>query len=172
MADACVDNVDFQVVNGQLQLFPHHIYTGSVTFTYVLDGVNGVYEQITDLPPVVAPVDGIWVITADARGQALITAAGIGTDVEATVSVQLRVNGNPVLGSETMAARLHQDPPLSAQPELEIQNTGSVTRIVALSAGDAVTLWGARTSDAGTTSQVVSNNLGRTRITMHRIGPL
>lgn len=172
MADVCVDDVDFQVEAGQLRLFPHHMFTGSVTFVHVLDGTNGTYEEITALPGVVAPEDGIWVITADARAEALITPAAIGTDVEASVSVQLRVNGAAVLGSETMVARLHQDAPLNVQPELEIQNTGSVTRIVALSAGDEVTLWGARTSDAGTTSQVVSNNLGRTRITMHRIGGL
>jgi hypothetical protein len=172
VADACVDDVDFRVENGQLRLFPHQVFTGSVTFVHVLDGVNGVYEQITELPGVVAPEDGIWVITGDARGEALITPAAIGTDVEASVSVHLAVNGVLVLGSETMVARLHQDAPASVQPELEIQNTGSVTRIVSLSAGDVVTLWGARTSDAGTTSQIVSNNLGRTRITMHRTGGL
>lgn len=172
MADVCADDVDFRVESGQLQLFPHHQFTGSVTFTYVLDGVNGVYEEVTPLPGVNAPEDGIWVVTADVRGEALITPAAIGTDVEASVSAQLRVNGAAVLGSETMIARLHQDAPLNVQPELEIQNTGSVTRILALSAGDEVTVWAARTSDAGTTSQVVSNNLGRTRITMHRIGGL
>lgn len=173
MADVCVDDVDFQVELGQLRLLPHFVQTGNRTFVYELDGADGVFEQVTDIPPVIVPLDGIWVVTVDVRGTAVITPTASGVDAVAAVLAELRLNGALVPASQTTVSRIARDLTTTVQPQFEVSTTGSVTRVMTLAAGDLITVWGARMgTPVGVTTQIVSNGNGQTRLTMWRIGGL
>jgi hypothetical protein len=172
MADGnvCVDNVDFVVENGQLRLNPHAVQSNPQTFEFVLNGAQDVFEKITSFADVVIPLDGYWFITMDAHGEATITGATPGTVVNAEVSAEMRVNNNPVAGTETMLQSTVQGSSSVDQPALAQHGSGSASRLLLLNAGDRVSIWGKRNSDPGTTTQVISNTRGRCRITAIRIG--
>lgn len=170
MADVCVDDLDFQVENGQLRLNPYSQQSAADTFVHLLEGPANVWEEITELDPVVVGFDGVYVVTFDARGLASITPANPGVVVNANVSAELRVNGVEVPATETRLASLSQLAPTTAQPQLTDQGTGSCTRVLQLNAGDSLTIWGQRVAVPGTSSQILSDVNGRCRITAHRIG--
>lgn len=166
----CVDEDDFKVdpVNGRLQLEHHYVQNSPEAFTFVLDGANDVFEKITDFDDVVIVTEGYYIVTMDARGNATITEAGAGTVVAASVSAQLRVNNVAVAGTETMLVTNSQGSPTTTEPAFQIHGSGSATRALFLNAGDALSLWGKRNADAGTTTTILSDDDGRCRITAIR----
>lgn len=170
---ACADIADFRTDSGgRLQLSPHYLQTPLQTFTRTLTGLAGVYAELPDIAPLIVPagLGGIWVVNWEMHGNAFITLAGAGTAVVATVMGGLGLNNALVGGSETMLSRLDQKAPTTAQPPLEVHGTGAGSRVLTLAAGDELSLFAARTSDAGTTSEIISSVQGRTRLTAYRIG--
>ena len=167
----CVDEDDFKVDpdNGRLQLNHHYVQNSPESFTFTLDGTNDVFEKVTDFDDVTILVDGYYIVTMDAHGNAINTEAGPGTVVATSVSAQLRVNNAPVAGTETMLIHNSQGNPSTTEPALQLHGTGSCTRVLFLVAGDDLSLWGKRNSDAGTVTEILSNDDGRCRITAARI---
>lgn len=167
----CVDEDDFKVDpdNGRLQLEHHFVQNSVETFVFTLDGANDVFEKVTDFDDVIIPVDGYYIVTMDARGNAIITTASPGTPVNASAVAQLRVNNVAVAGTETMLLLNSQGGPDTQEPALQIQGTGSCTRTLFLTAGQALSMWGKRNSDLGTTTEIRSDDDGRCRITATRI---
>lgn len=166
----CVDDDDFKVdANGRLELNPHSVQNATETFApFVLNGAQDVFEKITSFDDVIAPVTGWYIVTMDARGQAIITGASPGTIVAASVSAQLRINNAAVAGTETLLVTNSQGAPTLDEPALQMQGTGSCTRSLFLNAGDALSLWGKRNADPGTTTTILSDDDGRCRITAVR----
>lgn len=171
VTSVCVDEDDFQVEagTGRLQLAHHFVQNNPEAFTFVLDGANDVFEKITDFDDVIVPVDGYYIVTMDARGNATITGASPGTVVAAGVSAQLRVNNVAVAGTETSLIHNSQGASTVDQPALQLHGTGSCTRTLFLTAGQALSMWGKRNADAGTTTTILSDDDGRCRITATRI---
>ena len=167
----CVDEDDFKVDpdNGRLQLEHYFEQNSPEGFTFTLDGANDVFEKVTDFDDVVVTKDGYYIVTMDARGNATITGATPGTIVAASVSAQLRVNNVAVAGTETMCVTTSQGMSSVDQPAFQIHGTGSCTRTLSLTAGQALSLWGKRNADAGTTTTILSDDDGRCRITATRI---
>lgn len=173
MADVCVDDVDFQVTAGQLQLNPHTLRSATANFIHTLDGVNGVMEEITEVAPIVIPAGagGKWVVAWDIHGNANNTAAVPPNNVATNVFGALAKNDVVVIGTETAVITNSQGVPTTAQPSLQLHATGSGTDVLDLVAGDQLSLYAARASDPGTTTEVLSNPTGRTRLRAWRLGP-
>lgn len=169
MADVCVDDVDFKVTNGQLQLNPHTLRSATSNFVHTLDGVNGVMEEITELPALVVPVSGVWVVAWDIHGNANNTAAVPPNNVATNVYGALAKNDVIIVGTETAVITNSQGIPSTNQPSLQLHATGSGTDIVNLAAGDQLSIYAARASDPGTTTEVLSGPTGRTRIRAWRL---
>lgn len=145
------------------------VQSAAVSFAHTLTGV-GTYQDINEVPDIVIPTDGIYVVTADAVGNATITQAGAGTQVDASVSMALFKNNVLVPNSETRLILNTQGITTTTEPALQLHSSGSVTRFVTCVAGDTFQLYGARNSAAGTTSQIVSGTDGRSRLIAYRIG--
>lgn len=145
--------------------------TAAVTFAHTLGGV-GTYQDINEVPDLVIPEDGFYEVTATAVGNATITSAGPGTVVNASVSMALYKNNVIVPNTETRLIENTQGAPVpgETEPALQLHSSGTVSRIVSCAAGDTFQIYGARVSDPGTTSQIISNGNGRSRISAHRIG--
>ena len=171
VTSVCVDDEDFKVEagTGRLQLAHHFVQNSPEAFVFVLDGANDVFEKVTDFDDVTIAVDGYYIVTMDARGNATITSATPGTVVAASVSAQLRVDNVAVAGTETLCATASQGSSTVDQPALQIHGTGSSTRTLFLTAGQKLSLWGKRNADAGTTTTMLSDDDGRCRITATRI---
>lgn len=171
MANACVDANDFQLDGGgRLQLDAHFLRSATANFTHTLAGLSGVYEEITEIAPLVIPVSGVWVVTWDVHGNVNNTPAAIGTAVATNVFASLFRNDVIVIGTETAVGINSQGAPTTAQPSLQLHMTGSGTDVLDLVANDELSLYAARASDAGTTTQVLSGPTGRTRIRAWRLG--
>jgi len=173
VAVADSDGIDFTLsgstVSGDLKAV--FAQTAAVTFAHTLGGV-GTYQDINEVPDLVIPADGVYLVTAEAAGNATITQASPGTVVNASVSMALFKNNVIVPNTETRVILNTQGAPVAGEtePALQLHGSGSVSRYVSCVAGDTFQLYGARSSDPGTTSQILSNNLGRSRISAHRIG--
>lgn len=166
----CVDANDFQTdPNGRLQLNPSITQTASLTFTHTLGGVN-TFEEITELGDLIVPLDGLYEVTFDAQGNATNTPAAPGNIVATAATAALYKNDVFVPNTETMLQLNSQGSSTVDQPALQMRGTGSCTVPVQCVAGDRLSLYGKRNSDAGTTTQIVSNSNGRTRITATRLG--
>lgn len=166
----CVDDRDFQTdPNGRLQLNATAVMTAGATFTHTLGGTN-VFEEITELGDLILPEDGLYEVTFDAQGNATNTPAGPGTIVATAATAALYKNDVFVANTETMLQLNSQGSSTVDQPALQMRGTGSCTVTVQCVAGDRLSLYGKRNSDAGTTTQIVSNSNGRTRITAVRLG--
>lgn len=170
MADVCVDDVDFQVTAGQLQLNPHVLRSATANFIHTLDGANGVMEEITEIAPLVVPFAGLWVVAWDIVGNANNTAATPPNNVATNVYGALAKNDVIVTGTETAVIINAQGVPTTAQPSLQLHATGSGTDVLDLLANDQLSLYAARASDPGTTTEVLSGPTGRTRIRAWRLG--
>lgn len=168
----CADSTDFSVDsdNGRLMLNPHYAQNNPEAFTFVLDGDQDTFEKVTDFDDVIVPVDGYYFLSADAHGNATITSAAPGTLVGAQCSFQVRRNNSAIAGTETMIQLNSQGSSTVDQPALQLHGSGSCSRVVFLSAGDALSLWAKRNSDLGTTTTIVSDTQGRCRITLVRFG--
>lgn len=145
--------------------------TAAVSFNHTLTGLN-VYQDINEVPDLVIPADGTYLVTVDAVGNATNTQAGPGTVVTTSVAMALFKNNVMVPNSETRLMLNSQGAPVAGEtePAYQLHGSGSASRYVTCVAGDTFQVYGARNSDAGTTSQIVSNSNGRTRISAHRIG--
>lgn len=168
----CVNQDDFQVdpVTGQLELRPRFVQSPALAFTHLLDGAANVFEKITEIPNLVLPAAGLWVVTMDVRGNATNTPAAPGIVVNTSAFAQLRLNDVLVPGSETMLQLNSQGVATTQEPALQLHGTGSATRVVSAAAGATLSVWGARASDAGTNTEILSSPSGRSRITAWRIG--
>ena len=172
VASVCADSTDFAVDsdNGRLKLNPHFAQNNVESFVFTLDGDQNTFEKVTDFDDVVVPVDGYYMLTADAHGNATNTSAAPGTVVNSECSFQVRRNNSPIAGTETMLISNVQGTSTVDQPALQLHGSGSCTRAVFLSAGDRISLWAKRNSDPGTTTEIISNDRGRCRITLVRFG--
>jgi hypothetical protein len=167
-----VDASDFQTDSGgRLQLNPEYLQTPTLTFTRTLGGVANTYVIIPDIAPLVVVVPGLYVVAWDAHGNATNNANSPGTPINSCALAGLGLNGALVGGSETMLIlnSLGGSPSVNI-PAYQIHGSGSGHRIIPLVAGDQLSMFGARSSDAGTTTEMISNNQGRCRITAWRIG--
>lgn len=172
MANACVDSNDFQTDSGgRLQLNPEYLQTPTLTFTRTLGGAANTYAIIPDIAPLVVVVPGLYVVTWDAHGNATNPPNAPGTPINTCALAGLGLNGALVGGSETMLQlnSLGGSPGI-AIPSMQLHGSGSGHRVIQLAAGDLISMFGARSSDAGTTTEMISNNQGRCRITAWRIG--
>lgn len=169
----CIDGTDFQVIDGKITLLPHALRSATANFTHLLDGANGTFEEITEIAPLVIPAGagGKWVVAWDVHGEATNTASTPPTAVSTNVYAALAKNNVVVVGTETEVLVNNQGITTNAQPSYQLHATGSGTDILDLVPGDELSLFAARSSDAGTTTQVLSNPTGRTRIRAWRIGP-
>jgi hypothetical protein len=147
------------------------VQSAAVSFTHAL-GFVGVYQDINEVPDLVIPANGVYLVTAEAAGVATITPAGPGTTVGASVSMALFKNNALVPNSETRCILNSQGAPIAGMtmPALQLHGSGSASRYLTCVAGDTFQLYGARNSDAGTTSNIVSGTDGRSRLSAHRIG--
>lgn len=167
----CVDPLDFQLdAQGRLQLNTIYQQSAAVTFTHLLDGVNLVWEDVTLMPDMPIAVSGLYEVTMDARGVVILNAEIFASVAQCFASIHK--NGVLVPNTETMLTMLSRgDPGGDLEPALQTQGTGSCTIILPLVAGDVLQIWGARSSDPGTTTQIQSNaTTGRCRLTARRIG--
>lgn len=172
MANACVDPTDFQLDGGgRLQLQPHYLRSATENFTHTLVGASGIMEEIGEIAPLVIPVSGVWVVAWDVHGNVNNTPAGVGTAVATNVFAALARNDVIVIGTETAVGINSQGAAVTAEPGLQLHMTGSGTDVLDLVANDQISLYAARASDAGTTTQVLSGPTGRTRIRAWRLGP-
>lgn len=165
----CVDDDDFDVVGGQLELKPQFAQSVPANFTHVLGGAPDVYEQIAELPSVIITVEGTYLVTMDAHGNATNTAAAPGTVVGTSVAAAIYKNGALIPNTETRLITNIQGSSTVDQPALQLHATGSASRVVTLLVGDTLQVWGSRNADPGTTCQILSNSTGRTRITATRL---
>lgn len=166
----CADDVDFAVDsdNGRLKLNPHFAQNNPASFVFTLDGDQDTFEKVTSFPDVIVPVDGYYNMTADAHGNATITGGQIVVSTQA--SFQVRRNNSPIAGTETMLQLNTRGSSPSDQASLQLHGSGSCTRAVFLTAGDAISLWAKRNSSGGTTTEIISDDNGRCRITLIRFG--
>lgn len=174
VSTACADSTDFQKdAGGKLQLLPHTLRSATVSFNHLLDGADGVLEKITEIPNLVIPAGagGRWVVAWDIHGNANNTPATPPTAVATNVFGALAKNDVVVVGTETAVIVNSQATTTTAQPGYQIHATGSGTDILDLVAGDTLSLFAARQADAGTTTEVLSNTAGRTRLRAWRLGP-
>lgn len=172
MANACVDANDFQTdAGGRLQLNPSTLASPTASFVRTLLGAANVYAELPDIAALVVAVPGKYVVAWDAHGNATNTTASPGTPVNTTAMVGLGLNNALVGGTETMIMLNSQGGPTTQEPAYQIHATGSGTEILDLIAGDELSLFAARASDAGTTTEIISNTQGRTRLRAWRIGP-
>lgn len=172
MVSICVDQTDFKVdpSNGRLQIKPTYYQTPAVGFTHVLSGAQDVYEQVTELTGLTIPTAGIYEIGWTGVGNATITGAGPGTIVAVAAACAVYQNGVLIPNTETRMILNSQGSPTTDQPALQLHASGSGTRVIQCAAGDVLTMWAKRVADAGTTTQILSNNAGRTRIAAVRLG--
>lgn len=173
VSSACADSSDFQLSAGKLQLFPHTLRSNTVAFVHTLSGVNDVREEITEIPPIVVPAGagGLWVVAWDIFGAAQIGSVSPGTVIGAHVFGALYRNDVLIVGTETEVVTNSQNNPTTAQPAYLHQTSGSGTEILNLVPGDQLSLYAARSADAGTLCQVISSAVGRTRMRAWRLGP-
>lgn len=173
MANACVDPNDFQTdVGGRLQLNPEALQTGLTTFTRAIPGAANVYSEIitAEVNFLTVVVPGKYVVAWEAQANTTITTAAPGIGVSASASVAIGKNHAVVGGTETLCSTVIQGSATTQEPALQTHGTGSGTRVLDLVAGDIISMFMSRNSDPGTTSEIISNSQGRSRITMWRIG--
>jgi hypothetical protein len=159
---------DPRVISGDVKAV--FLQTSAATWTHTIAAASGTWEKITELPNLTATVPGLYWVTADAVANVTIPANAGGSNSAAAASIYLAKNDGMVPNTETRVNLESQSNPTTAQPALQLHGTGSVSRMVQLAAGDYLSLWTQRASTASATTEILSNNVGRTRITAHRIG--
>ena len=135
-------------------------------FTHNLAGADGVFEQITEVPALVVPASGTYVVTITARGQVGLPADAV--THTASVYAALAKNGVVVAGTELMVANLVKGG-TTATPTLNADGSSSLTASLVLAAADTLTLWAARTSVTAAVTSILSSTTGRSRIFARRI---
>lgn len=171
VSTACADANDFQLNAGKLQLLPHTLRSATANFIHTLDGPNGVWEEITEIPELVVTVAGLYVVVADWHGNANNTPATPPTAVATNVMGSIAKNDVVQVGTETSVIVNSQATTTTAQPGYQIHSTGSCTEFMNLVVGDRLSLYASRAADAGTVCEIQSNPTGRTRLRAWRLGP-
>jgi hypothetical protein len=142
--------------------------TAAVIFTRTLSGTADVYEEVTELPDLQLTTPGTYIVAYEAVGNATITA---GTSaVSAACAMALYKNGALVANSETRLILNSEGLPTTTEPALQLHASGTGIAVVTSDGDDLFTIWAARNSAAGTTTTIISNTNGRTRIRAWRIG--
>ena len=144
--------------------------TAAVAFTRTLSGTADVYEEVTELPDLQLTTPGRYIVAYEATGNATITSAGAGVTVAAACAMALYKNGVLVSNSETRLTLNSQGQATTTEPALQIHGSGTGLAVVTSDGDDLFTIWAARNSVAGTTTTIISNSNGRTRIRAWRIG--
>lgn len=171
MANACVDANDFQTdAGGRLQLNPETEQNASVTFTHLLNGVDGTYELITAFPNVVVPLNGLYLVMWDIHGNIILPGPNIGVILNGRTMGALARNGAFVAGTETQICSLNEGVTTVDFPALGTENTGSGSRVMQLVAGDTLKIMGAQEGNGSNTSEIKSDANGRCRLTIVRLG--
>lgn len=173
MANACADPNDFQTdAGGRLQLNPETEQTAAVVFSHLLDGVDGTYELITELPAVTPDVGGLYLVTWDAHGEVIVPPNNPGVALNARCFAAIAIGGVFQAGTETMVCSVN----LGASPSINevaqgTESTGSGSRVFQLTAGQTIQLMGAQDGNAAPSStRIISDTAGRSRITIVRLG--
>jgi hypothetical protein len=172
IAVADSDGIDFTLTGSTVSGDLKSVYAQSsvVSFTHLLVAGAGVFVDINEVPDLVIPADGVYEVTGEAEGNATIIGVGPGSVVNAAVSIALYKNNVIVPNSETRCMFISQGTSTADQPALQLHATGSASRLVSCVAGDTFQLYASRNSSAGTTTQIVSNGDGRSRMSARRIG--
>ena len=143
--------------------------TSAITFSHQIAGAANVYEQISELPPLVLATPGLYIAVMEVAGIATNTGSTAG--ISSTAYAQLRRDGVAVPNTETRLSSVVQGTAAAAQPALGVGTTGSATRAVVSNGSTQLTVWAAQTEDnAASTETITSDATGRTRITAWRIG--
>ncbi|MDX2643489.1 hypothetical protein PV341_07850 [Streptomyces sp. PA03-1a] len=133
--------------------------------THDLDGADRVYEEITEVAPMVIPRSGIWEVNFVVRGGVQLPANAVASEF---VVAALFENGSVIVGQEVMVVGLSRGQATGATAGAQGTGTGAFLR--AFTAGDQIALHAYRIGQLGV-AQVVSNADGRTRLMAHWIGP-
>ncbi|MDG9710597.1 hypothetical protein [Streptomyces sp. DH10] len=130
------------------------VQTGPLSFRRALTTAA---ERISEVPELTIPFPGVWELTYNVR-----TACTGGNQKALWVSTWLCKDGVPIEGSEALRGRNGPDNEV-------VQDTGGQTVLVALQAGENVTLHG-RYSGEGD-AKVLSGGDGRTSVVAHWVSP-
>lgn len=148
---------------------PLHItyQTPNTTFVpHVIAAAAGTYEKITELADLVIVEPGVYLVSWEARGVAVIppgtTAASTGTTVAIFRDLV------QVTGSESELVLVSQAAATTTEPALQIQASGGGTMIMTISANQHLSLSAKRSNAIGTNS-IISDAEGRCRIAAQRI---
>lgn len=160
------DPGDPRIISGDLK--PVWYQTAPVIFTRNLAGAADVYEQVTELPALTLPVAGLYIVAMDVCGVATIT--GTTAALGASVSAQLRRDGVLVPNTETRISAVSQGVASTAEPALGVTATGTAIDAVQSDGTTQLTVWASRNVGGASTAAILSNAVGRTRITAWRIG--
>lgn len=131
--------------------------------THPLTGADRAYEQITEVPAITIPRDGVWNVSYSARTVATKPGGGGGGP---HVTTALFANGALMPLTEAIGGLSTA----SADGQTGVQGQAGQTFVHRFDAGDVVTLHAYRLGQNGTAS-VASTSDGRTWVTMHWLGP-
>lgn len=148
---------------------PIHVVYQSPTDTFpahTIAAAAGVFEKIGELDDVVVAEPGTYLVTWTARATSVIPGSTATTSAGTTVGVYK--GAALVAGSETMLARVSQGVAATAEPALQVQASGGGGLVMAIAAGEHLSLWAKRDSTTGTHS-ITSDTDGRCRITATRL---
>ena len=171
MANACVDSNDFtKDPGGRLQLNPATAQNADATFAHVLNGVDGTYELINELPAVVVPRNGKYLVLWDIHGNVVLPGPNLGVPLNGRTMGALAINGVFQPGTETQIVSINEGATTVDFPALGQEGTGSGSRVFDLTAGQQLRIMGAQEGNGSNTSTILSNDDGRCRITIVRLG--
>ncbi|MFF4900431.1 hypothetical protein [Streptomyces sp. NPDC001068] len=131
-----------------------------------LSAADRVWEEVTEVAPLVAPRSGVWEVTYHVRGGVQLPA---NLAIAQYVVASLFRNGTLIGGSEVMVVGLSRGQ--ASGSAAGAQNTGTASFMINLTAGDQITLHAYQIGQSGVSS-VVSNQDGRTRVTARWTGPV
>jgi hypothetical protein len=172
VATVCVDDRDFEVTpDGLLQARAVTAQSANVTFAHQLNGVDGTYEIIGELPAVVAPEDGRYLVLWDIHGNVALPGPNLGIPLNGQVQGALAVGGVFVPGTESMIASLNEGATNVDFPALGQEGATSGSRVLDLVAGTTVQIMGAQRGNGSNISTIQSDADGRCRVTLVRLGP-
>lgn len=172
MATACASSEDFDTDSGgRLVLNPATAQNAAVSFSHLLDGVDGTYEIVAGMPAVVVPRDGLYLLSWDAHGSVIVPPQNPGIALNARCMAGISVGGVFQVGTETMVCSVN----LGGSPSVDhvaegAEGTGSGSRVIQLTAGQVIRLMGAQDGNAAPINTFIQSGPdGRSRITLVRI---
>jgi len=144
--------------------------TSATTFNHTIAAASDVHEKITEIPDLLLPTPGLYIVTMDVVGT--LTIAGSTSAISGAMSAYLARDGVLVPNTETKLSAVIQGTAAAAQPALGVAAEGSTTRAVFSDGTTLLSIWAARNVGAGSTAVVNSGGgtVGRSRITAWRIG--